>query len=233
VKTVVADLEKNGRVTRGYLGVEMQSITDAMSKALHLGEKGGALVSGVQADSPAAKAGLEPGDVIASVDGHKVHNPRDLALEVAKVKPGEQAKLDVVRNGERKTITATLGQMPGEQQVASAGSAEEQPDQPRLGLALAPVLPEMRGQLELPKGTTGAVVARVEPGSPAEQAGIRPGDVIVGVGTKPVASPDEAVRAIRSASREGDKALALRILRDGRSAFVAVSPAAQVSEDQG
>jgi serine protease Do len=232
VKTVVAELEKTGHVTRGYLGVEAQKIAEAMSKALHLNEKGGVLVAGVQPDSPAAKAGLEPGDVIASVDGHKIDNPRDLAVDIAKVKPGEQAKLEVVRDGDRKTVTATVGQMPGEEQTASAETAGEQPDQPRLGLALAPVSPGMRGQFDLPSGTKGAVVARVQPGSPAEQAGIRAGDVIVGVGTKSVGSPDEAVRAIRSAAREGDKGLALRIFRDGKSAFVAVSPV-QSAADQG
>ena len=122
VKTVVAELEQTGHVTRGYLGVEAQTVADAMSKALHLDQKGGALIAGVQPDSPAAKAGIEPGDVIASVNGQKVANPRDLAVDVANVKPGDTAKLDVVRNGEHQTVTATVGQMPNEEQVASAGA---------------------------------------------------------------------------------------------------------------
>ena len=127
VKTVVAELEQTGHVTRGYLGVEAQTVADAMSKALHLDQKGGALIAGVQPDSPAAKAGIEPGDVIASVNGQKVANPRDLAVDVANVKPGDTAKLDVVRNGEHQTVTATVGQMPNEEQAASAGATDEAP----------------------------------------------------------------------------------------------------------
>ena len=90
----------------------------------------------------------------------------------------------------------------------------------------------MRGQLELPKGTKGAVVAQVQPGSPADQAGLRAGDVIVGVGTHPVTSPEDAVRAIRSAAKDTDQAVALRIVRDGKPRFVAVTPA-KAAENQG
>ncbi len=225
VKTVVAELEKTGHVTRGYLGVEAQSVAEALSKALRLKQPGGALVAGVQPDSPAAKAGLEPGDVIASVNGDTVANPRDLALDVAKLKPGTDAKIDLVRNGEHQTVSATIGRMPGDEQTASAGGASgERGGQPKLGLALAPISPDLRGQLDLPDGTKGAVVAQVQPGSPAEQAGIRPGDVIVGVGAKQVGSPQEAVQAIRTAGKS-DATVALRIVRDGQPAFVAVSPA--------
>ena len=109
VKTVVAELEKTGHMTRGYLGVEAQSVAEAMSKALRLKQSGGALVAGVQPDSPAARAGLEPGDVIASVNGDPVANPRDLALDVANLKPGTDAKIDLVRNGEHQTVAATIG----------------------------------------------------------------------------------------------------------------------------
>jgi serine protease Do len=226
VKTVVAELEKTGHITRGYLGVEAQSVAEAMSKALRLKQSGGALVAGVQPDSPAARAGLEPGDVIASVNGDPVANPRDLALDVANLKPGTDAKIDLVRNGEHQTVAATIGQLPSGDQTASArGPGGEQGGQPKLGLALAPISPDVRGQLDLPEGTKGAVVAQVQPGSPAEQAGIRPGDVIVGVGGKQVGSPREAVQAIRSAAGKADTAVALRIVRDGQPAFVAVSPA--------
>ncbi len=233
VKTIVAQLEKNGHVTRGYLGVEAQSVAEAMSKALRLKQPGGALVAGVQPDSPAAKAGLEPGDVIASVNGETVKTPRDLAVDVADIKPGTDAKIDLVRNGEHQTVDATIGRMPNEQQTASNGNGgtEEQGHQPRLGLALAPISPDMRGQLDLPDGTQGAVVARVQPGSPAEQAGLRPGDVIVGVGNKQVGSPREAVQAIRSATGQ-ESAVALRIMRDGQPAFIAVTPAKAPAQNQ-
>ena len=214
-------------MTRGYLGVEAQPIGQGLSKALGLNGTGGALVAGVQSDSPAAKAGLEPGDVIESVGGHQIKNPRELAVTVASLKPGEETKLDVVRNGEHRTVDVTLAQLPSNEQGTSGGPAfgEQQPNQPRLGLALGPISPELRDRLNVPEGTKGAVVMRVQPGSPADAASIRRGDVIVGVGTEGVANPEEAVKAIRGATREGDKTVALRILRNGKPAFVAVTPA--------
>jgi serine protease Do len=223
VRTVVAELKANGQVTRGYLGVATQGVTPAMAKALRLqdGSKG-ALVASVEPDSPAAKAGLQPGDVILALDGRKVATPRDLAIDVARVKPGTDAKLDILRDGSASTVTVAVATMQNDRTV-DRGATE--PGQERVGVALAPLTPEVRGQLDLPARTTGAVVAEVQPGSPAEQAGLREGDVIVGVGGQAVGSPDEASKAIRSAAKK-DHAVALRILREGRSAFVAIDMAA-------
>ena len=114
-----------------------------------------------------------------------------------------------------ETVAANNGKAGGK-----AGDKAGQ-DQPSVGVALTPLTPELRGELDLPARTSGAVVANVAPGSPAAQAGIRQGDVIVGVGSEKVGSPGEAANAIRSAARK-DHAVALRILRDGQSAFVAV-----------
>ena len=104
VKTVVADLEKDGHVTRGYLGVEAQPVQSAMATALHLGGSAspagnGALIAGITTDSPAAKAGLQPGDVIRAVGGKQVHNPRELAVDVGAEKPGTETKVDIIRDG--------------------------------------------------------------------------------------------------------------------------------------
>jgi serine protease Do len=232
VRTIVADLQKTGHVTRGYLGVEAQPVADAMSKALRLKEKGGALVANVQPDSPAAAAGIKPGDVITAVSGQAVTNPRELAIDIADIKPGDAVKLEVIRGGEHQTVSATLAQMPGDDQLASnSGTEQGSSGQPRLGLALAPLSPDVRNQLDLPRGAAGAVVAQVQPGSPAEQAGIQSGDLIMGVGELAVSSPEEAVKAIRSAAR-GDHPVALRIMRDGQSSFVAVSPA-KLGDSQG
>lgn len=218
VKSVVAELEKSGHVTRGYAGLEMQSIDPEMAKALHLTGPDGALVAGVAPDGPSAKAGITPGDVIREVDGRAVKNPRELAMQVSSVKPGENVTFAVLRDGKPLTIVLTVAEMPREHQQAAA---DEQGGHGKVGLALAPISPELRDRLDLPKSTKGAVVSGVQPGSPAEQAGIRPGDVIVGVGSQQVASPEDAVRAIRSAGKEHN--LALRILRDGHPAFVAVN----------
>jgi serine protease Do len=116
-----------------------------------------------------------------------------------------------------QTITVPVTTMPGTQTASAGNPAEKQ----GVGLALAPISPDMRSQLGLPDGAKGAVVAQVAPDSPAAAAGIRQGDVIMGVGAKPVASVDEAVRAIHAAEHHGH-AVALRIMRDGHAGFVAV-----------
>lgn len=225
VKSVVAQLESSGHVTRGYIGVQAQPVNPALAAALKLGagKPGGlgALVASVEPDSPAAKADLKPGDVIVAVDGKPVANPRDLAVNVAAVAPGGQAKLDIMRDGQPQTLTATVASLPGD--VADAGGADEPDRRERVGLALAPLTPELRSQMDVPPRTRGAVVAEVQPGSPAEAAGIQQGDLIVGVGSQTVASPEQATKAIREGVH-GGKSVALRILRDGRAAFVAVDP---------
>ncbi len=231
VKTVVAQLEDQGHVTRGYLGVEAQTVSPAIASALHLsGAKGsdGALIASVSPDSPAAKAGLQPGDVIRAVDDKPVHNPRDLALVVAADRPGSDAKVDIVRDGSTQTVTVSLATLPNQVASAESGANGEQ-NQAKVGLALAPLSPDVRNDLNLPPRTEGAVVANVMPGSPAEQAGIQQGDVIIGVGHERVNSPDQVARAIHSAKG----AVALRILRDGQTEFVAIDLNKNGNNDQG
>jgi len=224
VRDVVAALEKSGHVTRGYLGVQAQAVDGTMSKALHLASPNGALVANVQSDSPAAHSGLKPGDVIEAVDGKKIDNPRDLAIDVAGVKPGSIAALDILRDGAAQHVSVTLATMPGDGQDASAD------DQSRgIGLALAPLSPDMKGQLDLPAGTRGVMVAQVQPDSPADEAGLQQGDVLLGVGMKPVATPEEAADAIHAATA-GGHAAALRVLHNGQAGFVAVGGSAS---DQG
>ncbi|MGC1412828.1 MAG: DegQ family serine endoprotease [Acetobacteraceae bacterium] len=218
IHTVVSQLEKTGKVTRGYIGVEAQQVSDTMAKAMHLDAKSGALIAGVQSDAPASHAGLQPGDVITAVNGQTVKNPRDLAVDVASVQPGDEAKLQVMHDGDSKTVSVKVGQMPNEQTASNdTGPSSHE----RIGLALAPLSPDLRNQLDVPDGTHGAVVRNVEPGSPADQAGLQAGDVIVGVGDKQVTSPSEAATAIRGASK--DHAVALRIIRNGEPVFVGVN----------
>ncbi len=219
IRTVVSQLETSGKVTRGYIGVEAQQVSDTMAKALHLNGNSGALIAGVQNDAPASRAGLEPGDLVTAVNGQAVKNPRDLAVNVAAVQPGDEAKLQVFHDGETRTVAVKVGQMPNER-TASTDSAQQPRE--RIGLALAPLSPDLRGQLEVPDGTRGAVVRNVEPGSPADQAGLQAGDVIVGVGGKAVASPSDAVNAIRSGAGK-DHAVAMRIIRNGQAMFVGVN----------
>ena len=222
IRSVTAQLEKSGKVVRGYVGVEAQQITPATAKAMHLKENEGALLAGVQSDSPAAAAGLEPGDVIQAVNGTKVATPKDLAVNVANIQPGEQAHLTVLHDGQSKDITVKVGTLPNEQTASNdnQGSADRRG---KIGLALAPLSPDLRDQLDVPDGTKGAVVQGVQPGSPAEAAGLQPGDVIVGVGRRPVGSPAEAVKEMRTALSGADHSMALRVIRNGQPVFVGVT----------
>jgi serine protease Do len=228
IRTVTAQLEKSGKVVRGYVGVEAQQITPSTAQAMHLKVNDGALLAGVQSDSPAAEAGLEPGDVIQSVNGTKIANPKELALNVASIQPGDQAHLSVLHGGQVKEVTVKVGTLPNEQTASTDNPGNDRRAQ--IGLALAPLSPDMRSQLDVPDGTKGAVVQGVQPGSPAEAAGLQPGDVIVGVGTQAVTSPAEAARAMRTALAGSDHALALRVIRNGQPVFVGVTLGDQTNQ---
>jgi serine protease Do len=223
IRTVTAQLEKDGKVVRGYVGVEAQQIGPGTARAMHLKENGGALLAGVQPNSPAAEAGLQPGDVIESVNGTKIENPRELALNIANIQPGEEARLKVLHGGQEKEVSVKVGTLPNEQTASNDTNQGDDGHRAKVGLALAPLSPDMRDQLDVPEGTKGVVIQGVQPGSPAESAGLQPGDVIVGVGTQTVTTPAEAVRAMRNALKGSDHALALRVIRNGQPAFVGVT----------
>ncbi len=226
VKDVVGQLRTAGQVTRGFLGVETQAVTAGIAQSLGLKDNlRGALVAGVTPDSPATKAGLQPGDVLRSLDGEAIDNPHELALKVSEIKPGNSAKIGFMRDGDQKTADVTIGTLPNDKLTAGA-AGDSQPDKGRIGVALAPLSPGLREQLELSANQNGVVVASVQPGSPAAMAGLREGDVVVDIGTKTISTPSEAVQAIHNATRDG-KDVALRVLRDGQARFVAVSPSAQ------
>jgi len=219
--TVFAELEKTGHVARGFLGVTTQAISPAMAKALHIPQNKGALVASVEDGSPASKAGVEPGDVIVSVNGKPVTNPRDLAIDVANVKPGETSSIDLLRDGAQKSLSVAVAEQAYDQ-VAQQDQSAHAEKRGKVGLALAPVSPETRSQFDLPDNVKGAVVAGVRPGSPAEAAGIEAGDVVIGVGNHSVATPEEAVKAIRAAIKDKGASLALRIMHNGQTSYIAV-----------
>jgi serine protease Do len=221
IRTVSNQLAESGHVTRGYVGVGTQQVTSSMAKALRLPDASGALLATVESGGPAAKAGLQPGDVIEAVNGQKIASPRDLALTVATVAPGEAATFHVLRDGRDRDVQVKVGEQP---QVKTAhAKPTDAISGGQLGVALAPLTPDAREQLEVPDGLEGAVVRNVRAGSPAEDAGLRPGDVIVGVGSQKVGSPSEATKAIGSALGGKDHSVALRVLRDGTIAFVGVT----------
>jgi serine protease Do len=221
IRTIADQLASTGHVTRGFVGVGTQAISSAMAKALHLPGTTGALLASVAPGSPAAKAGLEPGDVIEAVNGHEITSPRQLALTVAGVLPGDDAKLRILRDGQDRDVSVRVGEQPLENQAVA--HAEEPSAHGRLGLALSTLTPEAREQLKVPDDTVGVLVSGVRAGSPAADAGLRSGDIIVGVGNRNVGSAADAMKAITLALNGKDGAVALRVMRDGAVAFVGVA----------
>ncbi len=220
VKQVVAQLENNGRVERGWLGVSAQAVSPAMASALHLASANGALVAEVEKGSPAASAGLQPGDVITQVGSQAIKDPRALAQVVADVHSGTSEPVTVRRDGQDTTLQVQIGAMPGQDQ-ASRGNQDQ--SGPKLGLALAPLNDQARQELNLPDGQRGVLVAQVKQGSPADAAGLQAGDVLETVGDQPVSTPEQAVAALHRGTAKAGAAVALRVLRDGHQAFVALS----------
>lgn len=227
VRSVTDQLRKTGHVVRGYLGVNAQVISPAMAKALNLPSSSdgsapaGALVASVTPDSPAEKAGLKAEDVITDFNGQKVTSPHDLAVRVASLAPNTDAKMGYIRAGKPQTVTIKIGNLAtaGNDGGVGGGAASG----PHLGVSLAPLNADVRRQLGLGNDVHGVVVNDIQPGSPADQAGIRPGDIIQSVGGQSVDAPRAAVTAVR-ATLAAKKPVLLRVLRDGQSLFIAISP---------
>jgi serine protease Do len=231
IQRVVTQLISGGHVVRGYLGVEAQQISPQIAQALNLPSgdpaSDGALVAAISPNSPAFRAGLQPMDVITGVNGATVKNPGDLAADIANVVPGKDTSVSFIRGGQQHSVSVAVATMPANPdadfQSGGPGQAAPTPAPGKLGLTLAPLTPNVVGQLNLPDGTSGAVIAAVKPNSPADQAGLQAGDVVVGVGPQNVTSPDDARAAIGTAAKSGSGAVVLRIIRQGETLFVGVT----------
>ena len=220
VKSVVEQLRDKGSVTRGWIGVQIQTVTPDIADSMGLKETTGALVSEPQKDSPAAKAGIQSGDVIASVNDVPVHDPRELARKIGTMAPGTSVKLGVIHQGQAKTLTLTLGTLP-EQKEASASPEQNQrevPDGelPKLGLTLAP-----SGKVS-GSGNEGVVVTAVNAGGVAAEHGFQIGDVILEVGGKTVSTPAEVRKSLADARSEGKHTVLLRVKSGDGTKFVAL-----------
>jgi len=215
-KTILPQLEAKGHVIRGWLGVSIQPVTPELAKALQLPKDEGGLVAQVLPNSPAQRAGLQAGDVIVAYDGHAIAKADDLPRLVAATPMGQSATVKVLRDGKPLTVTAQIAELPEPQQLAEAAH----PARERLGLAVQPLTPALARQLGVPD-TTGLVVAGVKDGSPAAEAGIQPGDVIVQVNGKPVRTVAEFRQAF-AAQKAGEPTL-FQIHRKDASLFVAVT----------
>ncbi len=223
VSQVADGLVKHGKVVRGFLGIGTQDITAALAESLELKTRKGALVSEVQPDSPAAKAGLKNGDVIASVNGIAIPDSQTLSLTVGGIAPGTELDLEVIRAGQVERIAATAAARPAGR--GTRGLAEDDlhagmPDEGVLnGVAVDEITPQVRSQFNLPAQLKGAVISSVAPDSAAARAGLRAGDVILEINRKPVRSVQDAVDL--STNADSKKTL-VRVYSRGSQMFVVV-----------
>jgi serine protease Do len=217
VKGVIAQLREKGAVTRGWIGVQIQPVTADLAESMGLKKASGALVSEPQADSPAAKAGIETGDVIVSVDGTTVRDARELARRIGTMAPGTTVKLGLIHQGQEKTITLTLGTLPDEKQASNQRHRDvPDADVPKLGLTLAP-----SSKVAGAEGG-GVVVTAVNPNGVAADHGFQVGDVILDVGGKPVSTPADVRKQLADARKEGKHALLFRVKSNDGMRFVAL-----------
>ncbi|HTT80722.1 MAG TPA: DegQ family serine endoprotease [Stellaceae bacterium] len=222
---IVAELEAHGKVTRGWLGVQIQQVTPAIAASLGLHNTHGAIVAVVSHDSPGAHAGLKQGDVVLSFDGHPVNKLRDLPRLVADEAPGSAATLSVWRDDKSVELHATLGEAPENPQIASAsgeeGPAEEQ-SADAFGMHFAPLTSDVRHQLNLGRDVHGVVISHVDSNSPADALGLSRGDVVMSIDQHPVSSPEEAVRRLREAAHSPQKSALLLLSRNGVTQYVGI-----------
>jgi serine protease Do len=215
VQSVVEQLKDAGKVTRGYIGAQIQTVTSDLADGLGLNEAKGALIASIAGDGPADKAGLKPGDAILGVNGQAIADAHEFARDIASLKPGDKASLSVWRDGATETIKVTVANPPGEKRVVAAGGEDSKSGGPKLGLSLAPAR-------ELGKGDTGLAIASIDPASPAAETDLRQGDVITSAAGKTVSTVEDVRKAVIDAKREGRRAVLLQIERDGDSHYVAV-----------
>jgi serine protease Do len=214
VKTVVAQLKDHGHVTRGWIGVQIQPVTADIADSLGLKKAEGALVSEPQNDSPAAKAGIVAGDVITTLDGVAVKDAHALARKIGTMAPGTSVKLGVLRDGNEKTVTISLGTLPDERQANAAPQGGSENGTPRLGLTLAPA--------SAVGGNQGVAVTAVDPAGPAADHGMKSGDVILDVAGKMVSSPSDVSKEIADLHKAGKKTVLMRVKSGNATRFVAI-----------
>ena len=219
VREIVAELETHGKVSRGWLGVRIQPLTEEIAESLGLEETSGALVAGIEPGSPAESAGVKPGDVIVGLNGEVLEEYRDLPRLVAATDAGNESTLQIKRQGETIELDVEIGNMPQEDvKVALADEA----DTPKIGVYLAELTPETRQRFRIAEDTQGVLVAGVQQGSPAARAGISVGEVIHMVGQETVQSPEDVIARVQQAAADNRPSVLLMLENKGQQRFVAV-----------
>ncbi len=229
VSNVIDQLKQHGEVRRGWLGVKIQSVTDDIADTLGIEENVGALVAAVTPDSPASKAGLQPGDVILRFDSKDVTSMRGLPKIVAQAPIGKAVDVELLRKGQKQSTQVTVGRLEEDDDNASDlksddGSEDEDPKGSTIiGLTLSPLSDDLRKKYGLDAKIKGVVVEAVDPQSPAATKGLKPGDVIVEAAQDAVSDPDDFAKSIDKVKKSGRKAVLLRVEdAKGDLRFVAV-----------
>ncbi len=211
---VMNDLITDGKVTRGWLGVSIQDVNQDLAQAMGLSTESGVLINSVAKDGPAEKAGLDQGDVIVRFDGKTMKNVSELRLAVAKADPSDEAEVVVLRDGKEKTVAVRLGEFPEDGSAVAVESGEVHQDD--LGITVEPITPDLVDQFELQDVSKGLVVTTVTPASPAQDAGIQPGDVVLKVNRVSIASLKDYREALARAEKGSP---ALFLLQRGTNTF--------------
>jgi serine protease Do len=232
---VTRQLMQGHKIARGYIGATVQDLSDEMASSWGLSGRKGAVVAGLVPAGPAARAGVQPGDVVVAVNGHDVGSATDLTREVAKVHAGEALRLDVYRDGKSRTLTITAGLRPSEEQLARGGGAGGDDDSDVspgasgaasgarvLGMSLAPIDPEARQAYNIGAAVKGVLVQSVKGSSDAGDKGLRKGDVIVRAGDREVASAGDITAAVGEWKKAGRTSIPLEVTRGGVSLFVPI-----------
>ena len=221
---IVGKLIAGEEILRGYLGVRIQPMNEDLADALGLPANRGEFIQSVQPGEPAEAAGLQQGDVVLKVDGKDVTPDQSLSWLVANIEPGRRINLDIVRDGERRTVPVTVGRRPSEEELAAQVFNPDEQDplqrpqsaqggviEEALGLQLVPVTPQIAGQLGLQGVSQGLVVAAVDPNSDAARKGLARGTVLLSVNGRPVATVEELEAAVTAAKASGREAMLFRV----------------------
>jgi serine protease Do len=215
-EATVNQIIKSGSAQHGYLGIGIEDVTPENSKFFNLQDASGAIVTQVSPDAPGGRAGLKNGDVIRKLDGKVVPNSSALQLAVSEHAPGTTMTIELLRDGKPQSVTVKLGEFHASTETADNSSSPEQ-QKGKLGLAVDDLTPDVRQQLQLPAGVKGVAVEHVRPASPAEDAGLQPGDVILEINRHPVDSADKFVSEVHAAP--ADKDLLLLVWSNGNSTY--------------
>ena len=225
-KHVMEDLIKTGKVSRGYLGVNIKPLDEGLAKEFKVPDTSGALVNDVTPGSPADKAGIKNGDVVRKLNGETVESSGQLQAMITNINPGTQVRLDIIRDGQPMTIRVTLGERPADLGV-NAGLGRAPSEGTLRGITVQNLTPDMRDQLGLPNNVRGVVISDLDPSSPAGMAGLQPGDIIESINRHTVNSVADFNRLAGEAKGQ----TLLRIIRQGYGQYVVISPGDSGGDD--